>query len=93
MSLGLELQSPGSTRGYSIDWRDLFGEGVVNGSAWTISPQSGGVPSVSDAGYAAGIALCRVSGLTERGLYEVTSRVTLGGVIEERSFTLRGGAQ
>jgi hypothetical protein len=88
MSTSVQLQDPGETLDYSVDWtvRLAAGDSVAT-SAWAISPSG---PTLSGATETGSVATTLVTGLVLAGIYRLTNTVTTAeGQTMRESITIR----
>jgi hypothetical protein len=96
MADDLQIQAPGETLDYALDWTEWLAGDVIQtaptaGSSWAISPAVAGQPSAPEIlGAPASQTACLVAGLTLGQVYELTNTiVTTGGRTAQRTITIR----
>lgn len=85
------LQDPGETLPYTLDWSDFLGDdgATIDTADWAISPSSG--PTLSLETQTDTTTTVYVDGLSHGVIYTLTGTIkTDGGVVGERSITIRG---
>jgi len=87
--LRVALQDPSEKLPYTLDWSDWLTDDTIDTADWAISPSSG--PTLSLETQTDTTTTVYVDGLSHGVIYTLTGTIeTDGGVVGERSITIRG---
>jgi hypothetical protein len=94
-SPALNIQDPGDTQGYSVDYTALLNPGEsITAAPWTITPTG---PTISDqalVGEPATGASCELAGVALAGVYRlICTATTSAGRVLVQSLVVRGFPQ